>query len=163
MKMFAYLFMLFIMTAAVLALDDACTKRGFNYMVAEWARDNVTDTFNVVNESAGMSTIVLGNGSRVDWISNIFVDAIVSKEGKTVYQLLPGGSDGSFDKKGNVDINFVYFCRNESLSDGNNDDNSTDDGDSGAGDTNEVPEFGLITAGAAMLGALGILAFRRRK
>ena len=116
-------------------LSDACSSRGFTSTLSTW-------TYNgTYIEVSGSDVDVIGNARKANWTSDVNVSGVVYKSGTRTY-LLDGGYFGVVPKTTvSNDIQFIAFCTNDV----------------------QVPEFGTIGAGLAVIGVIGLVVYRRKK
>ncbi|MEM4710895.1 MAG: hypothetical protein QXL18_03045 [Candidatus Woesearchaeota archaeon] len=138
------LLMLFLLPALVYArvgsIDYECQQNGFDYGIAKYEYNNgyyFDEGSDVVN--------ITGNSTHIHWDSSVYVSGVLVKSAQTT-SVFSGGYSGdaqsmSYNNNGKLqDISHVTFCGNE----------------------NEIPEFGVIAAGLALIGAIAIFAIRRK-
>ncbi|MGV8171097.1 MAG: hypothetical protein ACP5OA_00205 [Candidatus Woesearchaeota archaeon] len=113
-------------------VTDACSSRGFTSTDSVW-------TYNGTYFNEYGDVDVVGTARKFNWTSSTYIDGVVYKSGTRTY-LVEGGYNGTIPKTTlSNDVSFVVFCKNDS-----------------------VPEFGVIGATVAVVGALGLFLFRRR-
>lgn len=138
MKKIIYILALLLLVVGVSAVSihEECQDSGFDYGIAKYQCGSTTPS-----EGDGSTTTLSWNNCvSVDWTADPAVDGIISKEG-TIRFVYPGGTSGTITKVDQHDISHITFC----------------------GNTNgEIPEFTAVTAGIALLGALGVFLLKKR-
>lgn len=120
--------------------DNECQGLGFDFGVSKWECDDSTNTWSL-DEEIYTGTSVTGDCDSADWdVGKSPADGIVVKAGNTVHYAVVGTS-GTVEQT-HPSLSHLTFC----------------------GMTEDVPEFGTITAGFALAGgSLGYLYLKRRK
>lgn len=119
-------------TVSAVDISDACESKGFSNTVSTWIYNGSYVNIN------GSGVDVMGSSRKLNWTSINYIDGVVYKSGSRTY-LSDGGYNGTIPKTTlSNDIVFVTFCTN-----------------------NTIPEFGAIAFGIALLGAIGIIVYKR--
>jgi hypothetical protein len=125
--------LLLIGFASAIDMDDACSSRGYSNTISSFI---FNDGYVNVN---GSGVDVVGNSRKLNWTSEVFIEAVVYKSGSRTY-LSDGGFNGTIPKTTlSNDITFVNFCS-----------------------SNYVPEFSLIGTMIIIFMGIGIIIYRRR-
>ena len=121
------------------SIDSECQAHGFNFGVAKWEWNDELGIFELKDHIDNHGTNVEGNQEEASWTADPAVDGVLTKQGND-YLVFGGGTNGlvSEDMHG---ISHITFCRNNE----------------------EIPEFSTITAGIALVVAMGFTFYRRKK
>jgi len=125
------------------SLDKECQAYGYDFGISKWEW-NGQDLIEVATLSE-YSIQALGNNNQVSWTASPGVAGVLSDE-VCYYQVLLGGTEGIINDKydDGFSIQHVTFC--------------------GDFEDEEIPEFGTIAAGLALIGAIaGFVIMRERK
>ena len=149
-KLIAYALMALMLSgiasAKVGSIDTECAAHGFDFGVAKWEYDG--GWFRAEGDTSPWTTSVTGTLQEADWTADPAVDGVLVKAA-TFYEVYAGGTSGTVYGIEEVkpqavvvhDISHVTLCANEE----------------------EIPEFGVIAASIAFVGAVaGFLILRKR-
>ena len=120
------------------SIDDECARQGFEFGIVKFEYD---EELGFVAEDPAIYPWVIeveGDDYEARWTSQPEVYAILSKEGQSTYTW-DGGLNGTIHPSGQQSISHLTFC----------------------GDSEPVPEFGVIASIALALGLLGMVVYKR--